>query len=594
MDFILRTINKFILFIFLIYSLSSCKSVYSLWQKTLPIEREEYVFCDTTQKMNINQIINLKNTDFISPFPEQRISLKHNVYWIKVKLKKTYNESIMVDMHGDYNRVQLFAKSNENHIKEIKLINTNKWRYELSPYNQIQTLYFRVETPNFLVGLGFNLYSNVIFFNLLTLEVIYLGIFIGIVLISMLYTLVLFIVIRETFYLYYFLYLLSFGVYSFITKVNIHSFFGLNNLPHELYYYSIPFSFSTIFLLLYARAFLQIKEFLTSFDRLVLFLLYFKIGSLIIAILFDYQIFYNSFIDNTFIFLLLIIGILRLRQKYLPARFFVLGLAIVYIGMLTHGIIQSAKDIFGFIDATNEEAFTFSFINLSLMEIIIFSIALGDRLKIFKKENEQKQEMLISEIQEKQNIIKNKDIEIVQQVNERTQKLINDKVEIEKINNQLTDVNLKLKQDLSINETDKILRKMVSFEEFRNIFPDEEACNKFLYDLKWSEGYWCRRCFNPISSSTNLTYSKRCSKCRYVESATTNTIFNNVKFPLVKAFYILFLVAEQNKISGIYLSKILSLRRQTCDDFKKKVLERIENKRNTKNMIVGWRYLIID
>ena len=44
------------------------------------------------------------------------------------------------------------------------------------------------------------------------------------------------------------------------------------------------------------------------------------------------------------------------------------------------------------------------------------------------------------------------------------------------------------------------------------------------------------------------SHSKRCSKCGYLESATAYTIFHKVKFPLNKAFYILFLLySNKNK-----------------------------------------------
>ncbi len=64
------------------------------------------------------------------------------------------------------------------------------------------------------------------------------------------------------------------------------------------------------------------------------------------------------------------------------------------------------------------------------------------------------------------------------------------------------------------------------------------------------------------------------TRCSYVESPTSQTLFHKVKFDLVKAFYIVYFVSTNKKgITSTELSRKLSLRQKTCWSFKRKVME---------------------
>jgi hypothetical protein len=72
------------------------------------------------------------------------------------------------------------------------------------------------------------------------------------------------------------------------------------------------------------------------------------------------------------------------------------------------------------------------------------------------------------------------------------------------------------------------------------------------------------------------------------------TLFGNLKFPIVKAFYMTFLVSSGNNITVDQLSEILSLRRQTCWTFKRKVKEIMESRRDLKKPPDGWSHLVLN
>ena len=113
----------------------------------------------------------------------------------------------------------------------------------------------------------------------------------------------------------------------------------------------------------------------------------------------------------------------------------------------------------------------------------------------------------------------------------------------------------------------------LSLFEFQEKFPDEEACLRYLTELKWASGYTCPHCGNTKYCQGNKPYSRQCTKCNQISSPTSGTLFHMVKFPLLKAFYIVYYVSTSKKgIASTELSRKLQLRQKTCWLFKQKVM----------------------
>lgn len=117
--------------------------------------------------------------------------------------------------------------------------------------------------------------------------------------------------------------------------------------------------------------------------------------------------------------------------------------------------------------------------------------------------------------------------------------------------------------------------KSLSIFEFQERFNTEELCSAYLSELKWAEGYRCCRCGhgNYCNGSKAKPFDRQCTSCGYIESPTANTLFHKVKFPLVKAFWIVYYVSTNKKgIASTELSRKLQLRQKTCWLFKQKVM----------------------
>jgi ligand-binding sensor domain-containing protein len=167
-------------------------------------------------------------------------------------------------------------------------------------------------------------------------------------------------------------------------------------------------------------------------------------------------------------------------------------------------------------------------------------------------------------------------------------------VEIKRINSLLRIKNESLTLNVKEISKARVDEKIVSFEEFRGIYPDDEACYELIRAIKQHSSFECKNCkTGEYSAIHNGKYIRRCKKCGYRETVTDHTIFFQVKFPIVKAFYILYLVSSGRRLTADELSGLLSLRRETCWAFRSKVLAIIETRKGKINPSEGWKELIL-
>ncbi len=123
----------------------------------------------------------------------------------------------------------------------------------------------------------------------------------------------------------------------------------------------------------------------------------------------------------------------------------------------------------------------------------------------------------------------------------------------------------------------KILKEL-SREEFKNRFMDKQACYDFLAELKWRDGYACKRCQAKVYIKGKQPASRRCSKCGYDESATTGTLFHKLKFGIDKALEMLYEIATGKKgANSIWLAERFGVNQKTAWLFRQKVQVAMES-----------------
>lgn len=113
--------------------------------------------------------------------------------------------------------------------------------------------------------------------------------------------------------------------------------------------------------------------------------------------------------------------------------------------------------------------------------------------------------------------------------------------------------------------------------EFSDRFKTDEDCRKYLSEIKWSDGYKCRKCGHD-KFQERKEFSRTCNKCSHTESPMANTLFHKVKFGLRKAFFICFEMTTTTKsLSASYMSVRYGIAESTARLFMHKVREAMKS-----------------
>lgn len=104
------------------------------------------------------------------------------------------------------------------------------------------------------------------------------------------------------------------------------------------------------------------------------------------------------------------------------------------------------------------------------------------------------------------------------------------------------------------------------------LFQDEYKVLELISGVKWEDGFKCRSCGHDNYCEGKTPFSRRCTRCKKEESATSHTIFHNIKFPVNKAFYIAWNVCrEKRDLSAGSYAEQLGINPMTCWKFRKRI-----------------------
>lgn len=99
----------------------------------------------------------------------------------------------------------------------------------------------------------------------------------------------------------------------------------------------------------------------------------------------------------------------------------------------------------------------------------------------------------------------------------------------------------------------------MTLSEFEARFGSEKACEEYLYQLRWPEGFVCPRCKHQKGWSVGHRLWK-CGDCGYKASLTAGTIFQDTRKPLSMWFRAMWWVSVQkNGASALGMQQVLGL-----------------------------------
>ena len=109
---------------------------------------------------------------------------------------------------------------------------------------------------------------------------------------------------------------------------------------------------------------------------------------------------------------------------------------------------------------------------------------------------------------------------------------------------------------------------MESILEFNAQFSTDDACRRYLEDVRWGKQPVCPHCGKrkayDLAHSTARPGLYKCAKCRQEFTVTVGTVFEDSHVPLPKWFLATYLIVNAKKgISANQLSKLLGLTYKT-------------------------------
>jgi len=123
----------------------------------------------------------------------------------------------------------------------------------------------------------------------------------------------------------------------------------------------------------------------------------------------------------------------------------------------------------------------------------------------------------------------------------------------------------------------KILKEL-DRQTFKSRFKSKQDCYNFLAEIKWGNGYSCKRCNGQEYIKGKQPASRRCSKCGYDESTTTDTLFHKLKFGIDKAFEMLYeIVTSKKGANSIWLAEHFGVNQKTAWAFRQKVQQAMQS-----------------
>lgn len=416
-------------------------------------------------------------------------------------------------------------------------------------------------------------------------EYLLFGTFYGMILIISLYNFLVYLAIREIKNIYYICYIISVGLYAITLDGIGFQYLWPNNPGWNDYVGGITLYSLIFWALVFTRRFLSSKTTSPKLDQGLLAMIVLRTGYFLFAAFFKPSLFAYRFIDLISLSLIFYTGISVWVRGYRPARFFVIAYGFLFTGFFIRGLVY--LNLLPFTTLTHYS------LHISFgIEMLFLTFALGDRIRILKDNRDRAMRRIIDQHETNMKLKEKVTRELEQKVRERTlalndkaeelaesnQKLIQQATEINEINSILDLDNWKLKNRVKEVLEERLHETTMDYAEFRTLYPDELSCFRFIDDLKWRQGFQCRKCGNEKFFDGASKFARRCTRCGYNESITAFTIFQGVKFPIDKAFYLAYLTALGRSEQTLeQLSEQLSLRLNTVWSFRKKVEEALAN-----------------
>lgn len=368
----------------------------------LDILSSSEIFIDYSKKLTIDKIIENKvsfskidsTTKKFGYSPDFKV-------WIKFTLHNIENEAILKIIEFDNPLVTNINFYENNNLKESEgLLNKNIERKSVNPVfhiklekDETKTYYIEASSKKTSLSLKLNLYSYEAFYKQEIIQQIILSLFFGGMIVLALYNLSIYFMIKDISYFYYVGYIITL-VFHHLLYVGFANLYLFDSafMEYVVRYAAIFIALPVLFLALFSKSFLQINQY-PKINFILNILIALLVSSVILFIFTNYLEPYRNVISILVMLYLFFITFYAFLKRNEQAKLILFGwTAILFAGSLMYlsssGIIEDDLSSYYII----EIAF--------ILEALVFSIALANRIKRLQDEKEKMQLSLITEQKE--------------------------------------------------------------------------------------------------------------------------------------------------------------------------------------------------
>ncbi len=381
---------------------------------------------DNTNSLSIKEVA--KSTAFVkSTVPIPNLQLSHSDFWIRFSITNESNqEQILLALeypmlttcefysmsNGQVQKLSYYeALSNRKYKHQNFIFDVNLAKGESSVY------FLRVKSSEQMVlpmilGSAKNMAEKLITNDLAW------GIFIGLILVMVVYNFFIWLSVRDSSYFYYVIYSLFVG----LTQVTLSGYtyrFILSDSP-ELNHLSIILfaGLAGVTGNLFMMHFLQTRENIPKLHKAIYVPMFIYSTAIVLRILGYDQASYRA-IDIaavTTVFLTFTVTISMSLKGYRPAILFLLAFSLFFTGLLLFVLRNIGVVPYNdFSNYTKEVGIA--------LNVVVLAFALADKINTFKREKERSQEETLKALKENERIIREQNVILETKVNERTQEL---------------------------------------------------------------------------------------------------------------------------------------------------------------------------
>lgn len=436
-------------FLLFVFSVSAFLSLSAFAQtpvvfdgNTVMIGRHVAILEDPTNKLDINEVRH-SNAFIPSETPIPNLQLSKSDFWIRFSVKNNSDiDHFILELEYPMLNVCEFYPGKDGEIQKLSYIsNFSKRKYKhqnflfdiwLKP-GETGLYYLKVRSSEQMVLPLMLGTPQAISDKHLTNDLVW-GIFIGLIMVMVIYNFFIYLSVKDKSYLYYVLYSFFIG----ITQITLSGYtyrFLFPSLP-ELNHLSIVIFPGVAGILgnLFMMNFLQTKENTPRLHKFIYISILLYSIAIILRLLGYGQASYRA-IDVaaiTTVFITFTVTIVLSLEGSRPAKLFLLAFTMFFAGLLLFvlrnlGIIPYNN----FSNYTKETGIA--------LDVVLLAFALADKINVLKLEKEKSQEETLYALRENERIIREQNVVLETKVKERT-------VELLETNNELSQTLIDLKE----------------------------------------------------------------------------------------------------------------------------------------------------